>query len=364
MKRRITIISTVLWCTALLCPSVHSTITGNESLPSSFSWRNLDGVDYTTPIKDQSPAPTCEAYALCASLETLMQYQLQDCYDPDLSETHLYFYAGGSIAAGYVNIIDAANYLKEYGVPDEGCNPDPHRPFDYPFESLPGWEERTVKISEWGWVDHDEESIKRALIDHGPLIVCIFFWSDFYMYKGGVYYHRWGPRAGGHVVSLVGYDDDESCWIVKNSWGTGWGENGWFKMSYDADMFAGWYGEGTGIMYIDGVYGNLKPDVPNVEIETPQNYHTYFFGKELKTMFKKLPLQKAAARIFGDLTVRVHAENTEYVDFYVDNEKQYSDNEPPFTWELQASRGLHTLEVKAYNGNSTSLDMLDFYVLY
>ena len=363
MKRMIILISTLLLCTTLAGPSVYSSSREGENLPSSFSWRDIDGVDYTTAIKDQSPAPTCEAYALCASLETIMQYQLGERFDPDLSETHLYFYAGGSVAAGYVNIIDAANYLKEYGVPDEGCNPDPHRPFDYPFESLPGWENRTVKISEWGWVNHDEESIKRALIDHGPLIICIFFWSDFYLYKGGVYHHRWGPRTGGHVVTIVGYDDQDACWIVKNSWGSDWGENGWFKMSYDADMFAGWYGEGTGIMYIDGVYGNLKPDAPEVEIETPQNFHTYLFGMDVKTMIKKLPLQKAAARILGDFTVEVSTEGTNYVDFYVDSEKQYRDDEPPFAWELQANRGLHTLEVRAYKGNNVSLDILDFYVL-
>ena len=47
----------------------------NNELPSYFSWQNINGDDYTTPIRDQSPAPTCEAYALCASLETLIKYQ-------------------------------------------------------------------------------------------------------------------------------------------------------------------------------------------------------------------------------------------------------------------------------------------------
>ena len=33
-----------------------------SSVPSSFSWRDINGTDYTTPIRDQSPAPTCEAF--------------------------------------------------------------------------------------------------------------------------------------------------------------------------------------------------------------------------------------------------------------------------------------------------------------
>jgi len=65
-----------------------------ENLPPYFSWRDVDGVDYVTPVKNQAPAPTCEAYALVAVLETKMQYKLGKIYNPDLSEAHLYFYAG------------------------------------------------------------------------------------------------------------------------------------------------------------------------------------------------------------------------------------------------------------------------------
>ena len=333
-------------------------------LPSFFSWRNFNGTDYTTPIKDQSPAPSCEAYAFCASLETKMQYQLQEIYNPDLSETHLFFYAGGSYEKGWVSIIDAANYLIEYGVPDEGCNPDPHRPFDYQFESLSGWQNRTVKITNWGWVNHDIESIKTALIEHGPLIICIRLWKDFNYYLGGVYKHRWGDHTGGHVVAMVGYDDSKECWIVKNSWGSSWGADGWFRMSYYADMFAEWYGPGTGIMYIDGVYGNLKPDVPKVDIQTPRYSHSYIFGIEFPTIYKKLPVQRAAARIFGKMNVKVNTENTNSAEFFIDNVSQYIDNEAPFTWDLQATKGLHTLEVRAYNDYNVSLDITDIYVFF
>ena len=146
-----TIVIAILLLTTIATSIEKAKKIETTDLPSYFSWRDINGIDYTTPIKNQAPAPTCEAYALCASLETLMQYQMGEPYNPDLSETHLYFYAGGTYEAGYVDIVDAANYLMEYGVPDEGCYPDPHRPFDYPFESLQDWENRTVKIREWGW---------------------------------------------------------------------------------------------------------------------------------------------------------------------------------------------------------------------
>jgi len=364
MKKIITVLGVVTLLLSVTSVTTIKISTAHEhlNLPSSFSWRDINGTDYTTPIGDQSPAPTCETYAFCAVLETKMQYQLKEIYNPDLSKNHLFFAAGGSISHGGVNIVSVANYLINYGVPDVGCYPDPHRDFDYTFQSLPGWENRTVKITEWGWVENNITIIKEALIQHGPLVTCISVWQDFFWYHRGVYQHRWGPRVGGHVVAIVGYDDSQQCWIVKNSWGTKWGEKGWFQMSYDANMIIAWGHNSTGIMYVDGVYGNLKPDVPKVYIQTPLYYHTYFFGREIPTILKKLPLQKAAARIVGPLTVQVTAENTNSVEFFIDNVSQFVDTEAPYSWQLNATSGLHTLLVKATNThNNASIDMGDFY---
>ena len=364
MKKAITLL--LVFMLANISPIVieRNSSASTNDLPSSFTWRDINGTDYTTPIKNQAPAPTCEAYGLVASLETKMQYQVGKIYNPDLSEAHLYFYPGGTVRAGYVNIIDAANYLVEHGVPDEGCFPDPHRPYDFPFESLQGWENRTVKITEWGWVNHTQDAIKKALIEHGPLAVCVRFYKDFYYYTGGVYKHRWGTIAGGHVMAIVGYDDDEQCWVIKNSWGTGWGEDGWLRISYDDLYIAEWYGDGTGVMYLGDVYGNLMPDVPKIQIEQPSIYHTYIFGHEFPTIFREVPgIQVGAPRIAGPIMVKVNASNTNKVEFYVDGELKYADEEQPYEWLFRSSPGLHTIETFAYNGESVSKDIVDVFVL-
>jgi hypothetical protein len=57
-------------------------------------------------------------------------------------------------------------------------------------------------------------------------------YADFFTYRSGVYRATSTNLRGYHAVSVVGYDDQEECWICKNSWGTGWGENGWFKIGY------------------------------------------------------------------------------------------------------------------------------------
>jgi len=353
----------IVICISLLL--IFPVIKGGNSenianLPEKFSWRDINGTDYTTPAKNQEPCPSCEAYALVAVLETLVQYKVGYPFGCDLSEAHLFFCSGGTCKWG-VNVTHAADYLTNYGVPDEGCFPDPHRKTDMPCNyTLPGWENRTVKIKEWGWVENDEEEIKKALIEHGPLVICIHVWKDFMYYHGGIYEHKWGKRVGGHLVTIMGYDDSQKCWICKNSWGENWGENGWFRMSYDAGMFIpGCYG-GTGILYLDGVYGNLMPDVPKVYIEEPRRYHTYLFGHEFPSLFGRLFIQVGIPRIIGWTNVKINATNTDKVEFYVDGKLKYTDSESPFSWRMDVPTGFHTIETYAYNeeGN-VSKDIID-----
>ena len=293
-----------------------------------------------------------------------MQYQTRDPYEPDLSETHLYFSAGGTYEKGGVNIHDAADYLIEHGVPDEGCYPDPHRPYDYPYTSVEEWENRTVKITEWGWVPDEEESIKQALIDHGPLIICIYVYEDMYDYKGGVYRRTNDHKVGGHLVCLVGYDDGAQSWLVKNSWGNRWGDNGWFHMGYDPSMFIdGCYGGETGIIYIDGLYGNFNPDVPKINIEAPSIFHSYIFNRKIPQMIRGIPgIQKAAPRIIGPITIKVAAENTVRIEFYVDGVLHYSDEIIPFEYHFKPPRGLHVIETIAYDAKGNiSKDIVDIH---
>lgn len=338
-------------------------------LPVSFDWRNIEGVDYTTTVKNQVPAPTCEAYALCASLEILMQKKIGYPYGPDLSEAHLYFYAGGTIRGGGVLLGDAAEYLVEYGVPDEGCFPDPKRSYDFPFESLPGWEQRTIKIQEWGWVDDNLDSIKEALINYGPLVICVVQRPDFLSYSGGIYYPSlWQDIVSGHVITIVGYNDDQQCWIVKNSAGENWGEDGYVRISYDAHsashpIIFPFYG-GTGVMYIAGLYGNFIEDVPKIEISNLKRHHTYFFGCEFSTIFKDSKyFEKAVPRIIGYGQIDVETEDTEGVKFYIDGNLQYVDEEEPFKWKFKASHGSHTIEAIAYNSKYVSKEVVDIFFL-
>jgi len=57
-------------------------------------------------------------------------------------------------------------------------------------------------------------------------------YNDFFSYSSGVYKQTSSTKAGGHAVEIVGWGHDSTndYWIVKNSWGTGWGESGYVRM--------------------------------------------------------------------------------------------------------------------------------------
>jgi len=78
------------------------------------------------------------------------------------------------------------------------------------------------------WPNIDQ--IKDRIMNYGPVTVHFEVFSDFYSYHSGVYKHVSGSSEGWHAVAFVGWSNTDSCWIVKNSWGTDWGEDGWFRV--------------------------------------------------------------------------------------------------------------------------------------
>lgn len=200
------------------------------SYPSRIDWRDRNGADFTTPVKDQGSCGSCVAFAVVASIESRLEVRLmQPGLNPDLSESHI-FYCGGSwgCAGGWWNYL-ALDYIVEHGVSDEACFP--YLDKDLPCELCLDWEERTVNLTHWVGVEGMDE-MKQAIADNGPLSVVMEVRGDFFYYKSGVYCPTIPWLVGLHAVEIVGYDDEEGYWIVKNSWGTDWGEDGWFRIGY------------------------------------------------------------------------------------------------------------------------------------
>lgn len=74
--------------------------------------------------------------------------------------------------------------------------------------------------------------IKSLIQSSGPVETGFTVYSDFFNYRSGIYHHVSGGVQGGHAVKIVGWGVQGSTkyWICANSWGTSWGESGYFKI--------------------------------------------------------------------------------------------------------------------------------------
>lgn len=71
------------------------------------------------------------------------------------------------------------------------------------------------------------------LVTHGPFEVALNVYSDFLVYKNGVYKHQHGRFLGGHAIRIIGYGQEEDgtkYWLCVNSWNEDWGDKGLFKI--------------------------------------------------------------------------------------------------------------------------------------
>lgn len=203
--------------------------------PSSFDWRNKDGKNWITPVKNQGGCGSCVSFGAVTTVESMVRIGRNDAnYAVDLSEAHLFYCHARSEGRNCGNgwwVPPALNAFKDKGVVDEACYP-----YTAGDQNCTGrcsdWSKRTLRIK--GYKELTTiASMKECLSKDGPLVGCFSVYSDFYAYRSGVYRKTSSATyEGGHCIGVVGYSDAESCWICKNSWGAGWGASGFFKIGY------------------------------------------------------------------------------------------------------------------------------------
>jgi len=122
------------------------------------------------------------------------------------------------------------SYLQTTGIPLETDAPYTSGETGIDGTCTAAMQQNTYRVTGFEHVAASVESIKRALIQYGPLVTQYVIYEDFMFYESGVYRHVEGYIEGIHAVTIVGYDDAEQSWIVKNTWGPNWGESGYFRI--------------------------------------------------------------------------------------------------------------------------------------
>lgn len=196
-----------------------------SSLPNSFDWRRKGAVN---PIKDQKQCGSCWAFATVQNIEgvnavakgelkNLSEQELVDCSGSDNGCN------GGLPESAYEDML-----MQGMGLERES---------DYAYEAVDDscrakQSKEIVYIDDWTSISEDEDQIAAALMKYGPLAIGINA-SYMQMYSGGISNPPFcDPTALDHGVGIVGFGEENGTkyWVVRNSWGGAWGEEGYYRI--------------------------------------------------------------------------------------------------------------------------------------
>ena len=275
------------------------------SLPSKFDLRNVDGKNYMTSAKDQLQTGTCWSHATMSSIESNMIMKGLGDNSTDLSEAHLVWFSQGAVTSHDINdpLYNDGNSRTDYNLKLDAFYKG-GTPFDA-MMSLASWkgavlESSTYTISDaetfkknnkttfiddsqrYNSVVHltnanvfdgtDSTNIKQQLMKTGAMYFSYYaptesYEQDLYYNENNYSYYQTKFVKSNHAVALVGWDDSypkenfniqpdtDGAWICKNSWGTDFGDNGYFYISYcDKSITQACSFEATSLDFYNSIY--------------------------------------------------------------------------------------------------------------
>ena len=203
----------------------------------SVDWRNRFGTPWLTKVKDQGPCGSCYIFSAVGVVEAMLRIE-HAIWSPrsegDVGDSiSLFMGTHGKCEGGSPAYV--LDWIKQNGVADPGCWPY------IPGERVTGATAdrlgRTGKLDGYTWLS-GAANMKAWIDANGPISACFACYPDFDGACQNDSVYVCNPASGksdGHCIVIVGYDDAKKAWLIRNSWGPGWGTGGY-----------GWFGYGQG----------------------------------------------------------------------------------------------------------------------
>jgi hypothetical protein len=208
----------------------------------SVDWRNRFSWPWLTNIKDQDGCGSCYVFAGVGVFEAMIRiehavWSLRS--EGDVGDSiSLYFGTHGKCAGGSPSHV--LDWIKANALADPGCWPSAdNNQVAEPTADRLG---RTGRLDGYTWVSGATD-MKTWIDTIGPIAACFSCYPEFdgacqnnavYIYTASA--GNMPADADGHCIVIVGYDDTKQAWLIRNSWGTSWGTDGY-----------GWFGYGQGV---------------------------------------------------------------------------------------------------------------------
>ncbi|CAJ1083415.1 procathepsin L-like isoform X2 [Xyrichtys novacula] len=209
-----------------------------SSIPQTVDWRKNGLV---SPVQNQGMCGSCWAFSSLGALEGQMKKQTgalvplspQNLVDCSIKDGN-HGCRGGFISKAFGYII------RNGGVDSERFYPYEHQNGKCRYSDAG----KAAYCSKFHILPHgDEKALQAAVASVGPVSVAVnAMLRSFHLYRGGLYnVPNCNPRFTNHAVLVVGYGTDrgQDFWLVKNSWGTAWGEQGFIRIARNKKNLCG-----------------------------------------------------------------------------------------------------------------------------